>query len=406
MPRVGQGAGDRAEAHYKWARRYAESGDYGKAAAHFGRALDYRALDSRFGVAGNGAYMLPDAALSSEVSKLGEGNAALALNVAELLGAAADDFAKKARLLTFVTEDEYANLEWEVFDRRGGLLLLYGRDEATQPVLGDHLLRFMSFNGSSVDDPTKWYVGRGYLHEEQKPAYLEPREFEERAMRGNAKQSAYFNGLTPPVRAGCPRLLTVDVVDEIRRSISDVREIWLQFSPRGPFFVVVNADREYDCVFGTEKHYSAFEKEDPQSDATGVRYVYAPGLVGEEPGPHRCTHEERATYPHALLRDVYESEKLTREGTRHLLARGAGCVPDRDGRVRCDECRSRLERRDARLYYLRRTTLRASAPLFVSTYALRALALDGVGTGGLAGGSAAEEGRAAKRVRTAPLGPA
>ena len=81
-------------------------------------------------------------------------------------------------------------------------------------------------------------------------------------------------------------------------------------------------------------------------------------------------------------------------------------MPDRDGRVRCDECRSRLERRDARLYYLRRTTLRASAQLFVSTYALRALALDGVGTGGLAGGSAAEEGRAAKRARAAPLDPA
>ncbi len=131
--------------------------------------------------------------------------------------------------------------------------------------------------------------------------------------------------------------------------------------------------------------------------------MYAPGPVGEEPGPHRCTHEKRATYPHALLRDVYESEKLTRESTRHLLARRAGCVPDRDGRVRCDECRIRLERRDARLYYVRRTTLRASAPLFVSTYALRALALDWVG---LAGGSAAEEGRAAKRARTAPLDPA
>jgi hypothetical protein len=77
-------------------------------------------------------------------------------------------------------------------------------------------------------------------------------------------------------------------------------------------------------------------------------------------------------------------------------------VPDRDGRVRCDECRSRLERRDARLYYLRRTTLRASAPLFVSTYALRALALDGVG---LAGGSAAEEGAGGKEGADGPLRP-
>ena len=74
-----------------------------------------------------------------------------------------------------MTEDDEANLEWEVFDRRHGLLLLYGRDGATKPVLGAHLLRFMSFDGASVEEPTRWDKGRGYLHEAQKPAYLEPR---------------------------------------------------------------------------------------------------------------------------------------------------------------------------------------------------------------------------------------
>ena len=41
MPVAGPRAEDRAAAHYRWAERYHDNGDYKKAAAHFGRALDY-----------------------------------------------------------------------------------------------------------------------------------------------------------------------------------------------------------------------------------------------------------------------------------------------------------------------------------------------------------------------------
>ena len=50
MPLAGQLAEDRAHAHYRWAERYHGYGDHKKAAAHFGRALDY-SDEASFGVA-------------------------------------------------------------------------------------------------------------------------------------------------------------------------------------------------------------------------------------------------------------------------------------------------------------------------------------------------------------------
>lgn len=47
MPEAGDDATARAEAHMRWAKRYSEDGNARKAAAHFGRALDYTA--PRFG---------------------------------------------------------------------------------------------------------------------------------------------------------------------------------------------------------------------------------------------------------------------------------------------------------------------------------------------------------------------
>jgi hypothetical protein len=41
MPAAGPLAEDRAHAHYRWAERYHSYGDHEKAAAHFGRALEY-----------------------------------------------------------------------------------------------------------------------------------------------------------------------------------------------------------------------------------------------------------------------------------------------------------------------------------------------------------------------------
>ena len=45
MPPAGQKNSDRAKAHLKWAARYNESGHTHKAAAHFGRALEYDRRD-------------------------------------------------------------------------------------------------------------------------------------------------------------------------------------------------------------------------------------------------------------------------------------------------------------------------------------------------------------------------
>jgi hypothetical protein len=60
MPPAGQKNADRAKAHIKWAARYNDKGQTKKAAAHFGRALEYdrrdsnaaSAKNSRFGVGG------------------------------------------------------------------------------------------------------------------------------------------------------------------------------------------------------------------------------------------------------------------------------------------------------------------------------------------------------------------
>lgn len=50
MPVAGPLAEGRAHAHYRWAERYNDNGDHEKAAAHFGRALDY-SDEASFGVA-------------------------------------------------------------------------------------------------------------------------------------------------------------------------------------------------------------------------------------------------------------------------------------------------------------------------------------------------------------------
>lgn len=49
MPLAGLVASDRAKAHYKWAQRYNERDERGKAASHFGRAMHYAAKETRFG---------------------------------------------------------------------------------------------------------------------------------------------------------------------------------------------------------------------------------------------------------------------------------------------------------------------------------------------------------------------
>lgn len=49
MPIAGQNSASRARAHIRWAARYNELGDVGRAHAHFGRALEYDRRSSGFG---------------------------------------------------------------------------------------------------------------------------------------------------------------------------------------------------------------------------------------------------------------------------------------------------------------------------------------------------------------------
>jgi hypothetical protein len=60
MPVAGPVAADRAEAHYRWAERYSNAGRTRKAAAHFGRALDF----------GEGAYAANNKRVLNEAGKL------------------------------------------------------------------------------------------------------------------------------------------------------------------------------------------------------------------------------------------------------------------------------------------------------------------------------------------------
>jgi hypothetical protein len=318
------------------------------------------------------------------VADLGARNERLSENVTELVTAIVDDWQDISQLLCVLTDSYVDNDPEYVFHRFGGLLLLYrgpseaalGPSEAPQsvpppaPVLAEHLLAFVQLNGCTAANPTgEWNWGRGELNKRHMPAYLEPHEFEEAALRGEpgSMHARYYDNYgVPPMRFGCPKLLSDDIVDEITHNVDDVAEIWLQFARDGAFLVVVNAAREYDYVFGTEQQRARFaDAEDPPSLATTLRYAY-PRLVArrDEAGPLRGTHHVQRTYEPHLLRDVFASENLTKECTWHIVRR-----------ERCAACDERLKRPGARFYALRRARLRAEAPLVVSTFALRALSM-------------------------------
>ena len=59
MPVAGPRAEDRAAAHYRWAERYDDKGADKKAAAHFGRALDY-SDEASFGVPAKRTQIKPN----------------------------------------------------------------------------------------------------------------------------------------------------------------------------------------------------------------------------------------------------------------------------------------------------------------------------------------------------------
>ena len=124
------------------------------------------------------------------------------------------------------------------------LLLLYRSGDA--PVLGAHLVNFL-VKIRRFDD---------YLYEFQQPIYAE-----------DLSESTTDDSRC---RLPIPKLLTGDLVDEIRQRIADVTEIWLQFpADRAPFLIVMNRHNQYDYIFGEQSDSTL---ETPWSDATGLRF--------------------------------------------------------------------------------------------------------------------------------------
>jgi len=126
------------------------------------------------------------------------------------------------------------------------LLLLYRSGEA--PVLGAHLVNFLVHNR---------VTRRLYLYTDQLPIYAEDRD----------AINDYNGGRT---KMHIPKLLTEQLVDEIRQRVDDVTEIWLQFpGDRAPFLIVMNRNNQYDYMFGKNDASTA---ERPWSDATTLRF--------------------------------------------------------------------------------------------------------------------------------------
>ena len=83
MPVAGPSAADRAKAHYGWAERYSDAGYTRKAAAHFGRALDFGGVEGVDHSVNNRTVLLTayylvdtacdDIAISTKLRKMGIG---------------------------------------------------------------------------------------------------------------------------------------------------------------------------------------------------------------------------------------------------------------------------------------------------------------------------------------------
>jgi hypothetical protein len=126
------------------------------------------------------------------------------------------------------------------------LLLLYRSGEA--PVLGAHMVNYLVHNRKTRRD---------YLYADQLPIYAEDRATTDMLGGGG-------------IHMRIPKLLTEQLVDEIRQRVDDVTEIWLQFPhDRAPFLIVMNRNNQYDYMFG---EMDASTAERPWSDATTLRF--------------------------------------------------------------------------------------------------------------------------------------
>jgi len=150
------------------------------------------------------------------------------------------------RVISLFTKEFACDDQYQFWPGNNRLLLLYRSGDA--PVLGVHMV-YLMVKGRifrHVDD---------YLAEYELPIYAE-----------DVTATEYDGRFRLPI----PKLLTVDLVDEIRRRVEDVAEIWLQFPvDRAPFLIVVNRHNQYDYLFGDPNGATL---DPPWSDATTLRF--------------------------------------------------------------------------------------------------------------------------------------
>ena len=240
------------------------------------------------------------------------------------------------------------------------LLLLYRSGGA--PVLGAHLVNFLV--ESRIDR-------RDYLYSDQMPIYAE---------------DASTTGDDPDERCRLPipKLLTVDLVEEIRQRVGDVTEIWLQFpTDRAPFLIVTNRHNQYDYIFGEQSDSTLGT---PRSHATTLRFQShacdearaSNGTCG--PTLYQCEEGEyygRASGYKRGLRESYldhlydrfvngGSDEARRRCQRQLANSGSGFI-------HCDECANASAVDGGQFYYVQYAPLTSAGQCPIARYVLCAL---------------------------------
>jgi hypothetical protein len=117
MPIVGFGSADRASAHMRWAARYARNNNIPKAAAHFGRALDYERRAS-FGAGEETEQDILQIrkeaqTVSEETDKYTEKTRLLTVEIAQFVVEYVEKIKKDPRTYDRSKEDTLDGVEWE-----------------------------------------------------------------------------------------------------------------------------------------------------------------------------------------------------------------------------------------------------------------------------------------------------
>ena len=246
------------------------------------------------------------------------------------------------------------------------LLLLYRSGDGDAPVLGAHLVKFLVKNR---------HARREYLYEDQRPIYAEDRE-------------TTYDDNGGRIHMRIPKLLTEQLVDEIRRRVLDVTEIWLQFpDDRAPFLIVMNRHNQYDYMFDTD----ASTAERPWSDATTLRFKSNESDKTREYNPFHVfgRYQREADAFYGFQCDYYpycendqEDRKKQRDSYLDHLYNGfvkhrnderrcqLQLANPRTGVSHCDECASASAMEGCRLYCVQYAPLTSTGPCPIARYVL------------------------------------